>query len=596
MKQFFKMFFASMLAMIVTVVIIIGVTIGMIVAAASQLSTLSSTPKLSARSVMVVDLSQTYYEGDQVNSFAAFFNETYFTPGLARTARTILKAREDDRIEGILLKSAHAANGWTTLLQLRQALQLFRESGKFVYAYGDQMNQGNYLVASVSDSVFLHPQGHFSLRGLATVMPFFQATLEKLEIEPEIFYAGKFKSATEPFRRRSMSPENRHQIEQYQRTIWTHFTEQVGKSRGLEAKTVDSLAQATVIQWPTDALEHGLIDGLFYWDELEDAFRKRMDMEKDSRIHYVSLGDYAQNLKTERSGGEGVIAVLIAEGEIVDGKSNEFFQIDPESMRREIRKIRQNDQVKAVVLRVNSPGGSPLAAESILRDLHLLAEEKPLIVSMGDMATSGGYYIACQADSIFAAPTTLTGSIGVFGMLFVVQDFLSHKLGVEFDEVKNAPSADFPTGIREITAKERDMMQYQVDRIYEVFLQRVAEGRNIPMDSLEEIAQGRVWSGEDAWKLGLVDGLGGIDRALSSAAAAAGMEEIRIRTYPNPAEKVEAMFRSLATGMTSADLSAALEARVRPSIPYLEQVQKIREMNGKVMAISPFSFWEVSHP
>ncbi len=591
MKQFFKMFFASMMAMVVTVVIIIGVTIGMLVAAATQISKAGSSTGPRANSVLVLDLGDSFLEGDQVNSLAALFDESQFRPGLTRTYRTLLRAREDDRIKGVLLKLNPGSNGWSTLLEIREALEYFRSSGKFVYAYGEHILQGNYLTGSVSDSVFVHPMGSFSLRGLATVIPFFQGALNKLEIEPEIFYAGKFKSATEPFRRADISPENRQQIEEYQSALWDIYLGKVAEHSGKSGDQIHELAQSGSIQWAEQAMEHGLVDGLLYWDELEDLIRRRLDLDSGKKIPYISLADYSQSLKTQ-GGTEGMIALLIAEGEVGEGEGPQGMGINPTALRREIRKIRENDRIKSVVLRINSPGGSPLAAESIWRELRLLAEEKPLIVSMGDMATSAAYYIACSGDSVFASPATITGSIGVYGMLFVADDFLAHKLGVKFDQVKNAPFADFPTGLRSITDKERQFMQSRVDHIYDVFLDRVAQGRNIPREQVEPLAQGKVWVGQDALEKGLIDGLGGVDRAIASAAAAAGLEEVRIRTYPDPREKFETMIRQFSRGMGSAEMAEMLGNAAEETMPWVAPFRKMQRMNGQVMALLPWALWD----
>lgn len=591
MKQFFKMFFASMLAMVVTVVIIIGVTIGILVAAATQFTTVKSTAGPRPSSVLVIDLSDPIQEADQINSLAAFFNESSFYPGLTRSFRSILRAREDDRIRGVLLKLNPGPNGWSTLLEIREALEYFRESGKFVYAYGEHVSQGNYLTGSVSDSVFLHPMGSFSLRGLATVIPFFRGALNKLEIDPEIFYAGKFKSATEPFRRADISPESREQIVQYQSALWDIYLEKVAEHSGRTKEEIHDLAQKGGVQWAEQAKEEGLVDGLLYFDELETMIRSRLSLDEEKKVPYISLKDYAQSLKTEAGGSDGIIALLIAEGEVTESESMDGGQIDPVALRREIRKIRENDRIKSVVLRINSPGGSPLAAESIWRELRLLAEEKPLIVSMGDMATSAAYYIASAADSIFASPATLTGSIGVYGMLFVADDFLANKLGVQFDQVKNAPSADFPTGLREITDRERQYMQSRVDYIYQVFMNRVAEGRDLSMEEVEARAEGKVWVGRDALNQGLIDGLGGVDRAIASAAAAAGLEDVRIRAYPDPREKWESMIRQFSQGMSSSELTEALAKAAEDQLPWVAPLKRLQQRNGQAMALLPWVLW-----
>ncbi|HRO43681.1 MAG TPA: signal peptide peptidase SppA, partial [Flavipsychrobacter sp.] len=501
MKQFFKMFFASFLAMIVMSVIVFGLTVGLIAALASDAG--EDGKEVAANSVLRIEMSKVIHEIGETNPFAAFGGLAY-SPGLYDIIKAIETAKTDKNVKGIFIKMDMTPNGWATLQQLRQALVAFKASKKFIYAYGEVAPQKSYYLASVADSIFLNPVGFTELNGLSSELPFFKGTLQKLEIEPEIFYAGKFKSATEPFREEKMSEPNRKQISDLQEDIWTEFTTAVASHSKVSAATVDGWAQTGAIQFPEDALRNKLIDGLAYIDQVEDIIRLKLDKKKDDKkkddekINYVELDEYTSTVKRKRKMKDGRIAVLLAEGSITDGQKNEDFEIASEDFVAQIRKIRKNDKIKAVVLRVNSPGGSALASEVILRELQLLRAKKPIIVSMGDVAASGGYYIACQADSIFALPNTITGSIGVFTMLFNAEKMLQNKLGITFDEVKNAPYADFPTVTRALTAEEGRRMQAMVDTIYQTFMRRVATARRMETAMVDSIAQGRVWSGTDA--------------------------------------------------------------------------------------------------
>jgi protease-4 len=589
MKQFFKMFFASLLAMVTAGVIVFGFLIGMVVSMVNEAKEDSSGKEVSSSSVLVIDLDKRMHEQGEKNSLAAFSGDDAYSAGLYDALKSIAHAKTDDKIKGILIKMSPSANGWATMQQLRMALVDFKRSKKFVYAYGEQITQGSYFVASAADSVYLNPVGDMELKGMATVMAFFKGTLDKLEIEPEIFYAGKFKSATEPFRAEKISDPNRLQITEFQKGFWAEFLKAAAEHTKTDTATINQLANTGAIQFPTDALNNKLVDGLLYWDQVESRIMAKTGAKEVKDIKYTSLDDYAQGVKTKRKINEQKIAVIFAEGNIVDGEQGSDYTIASQTMVESIRKVANNDKIKAVVLRVNSPGGSALASEVILRELQLLQKKKPLIVSMGDLAASGGYYIACQADSIFAMPNTITGSIGVFGMMFNISNLLKNKLGVTFDDVKTGPYADFPSGVRPMNEEEKKRMQANVDNVYQVFMGRVAAGRKMNIADVDSIAQGRVWTGTDALRLGLVDAIGDMDRAIQSASAKANLKDYQIVTYPEPVDKFESMMRSL-KGSTAA--SAAIEASVKKELgedyEYYQQIKDLRNMNNKAMMAMPF--------
>ena len=592
MRQFFKMFFASLLAMIVTGVIIVGLIIGMVISAINDATSTDKPGKaVAAGSVLVIDLDERFHEQSEKNSLAAFNNDKSYSPGVYDATHAIAEAKEDDKIKGILIRMTPTNNGWATMQHLRNAIVDFKKSNKFVYAYGEQISQGAYFIGSAADSVFLNPVGDMELKGMATTLAFFKGMLDKLEIQPEIFYAGKFKSATEPFRADKMSEPNRLQVMEFQKGFWNEFLKAAAEHTKTDTATINMLANTGAIRFPQDAVNNKLVDGLLYWDQVEARLRAKTDTKEDKDLKYVSLDDYADNVRSKRKLNDDRIAVIFAEGSIVDGEQEDDYTVASETIIESIRKAAKNDKIKAVVLRVNSPGGSALASEVILRELEMLHKKKPLIVSMGDVAASGGYYIACQADSIFAMPNTITGSIGVFGMMFNVSNLMKNKLGVTFDGVKTGPYADFPSGVRPLTPDEGQRMQAMVDNIYSIFKSRVAAGRKMSVADVDSIAQGRVWTGTDAVRIKLVDALGNLDRALASAAAMAKVKDYQVVTYPEPVDKFESLmrrFKGLEASIAKEALHATAKEALSEDFQYLLQVKELYNMNGKAMMAMPF--------
>lgn len=589
MKQFFKMFFASFLAMVVLGVVVIGLIVGMIAGLAGGASS-DDSRNVADNSVLQIEIDRQIHEIGESNPLAAFSGESSYAPGLYDILKAIEYAKTDPKIKGIFIRMSGTPNGWATLEQLRLALADFKTSNKFIYAYGEDLPQKSLFLASPADSIFVNPVGFVELNGLSSQIPFFKNTLQKLEIEPEIFYAGKFKSATEPFRADKISEPNRQQIEDLQSNIWNVFTAALASRSKTSPEAIHSLAVSGAIQFPEDAYRNKIVDGVEYLDQVEDRMRQKTGKKEDEKIEYVDLGDYAGKVRGKRKMNDSRIAVLFAEGSINDGKGSGDYVIASEDMAETIRKIRKNDKIKAVVLRVNSPGGSALASEIILRELQLLKKKKPLIVSMGDLAASGGYYIACQADSIFAMPNTITGSIGVFTMLFNSEKLLKNKLGITFDQVKNAPYADFPTVTRPLTPAEGQKMQASVDTIYHTFKSRVAAGRRLQDALVDSIAQGRVWSGTEALKIGLVDGIGGLDRAVASAAAKAGLKDYQVTTYPEPVDRFEVMIRRFkGAGVNAVNMKEILEQELGADYNLIRQIKILKTINGKAQMLMPFS-------
>lgn len=587
MKQFFKMFFASLFAMIVAGILVFGVLIGFLISAVSD-ATSEKEVSVKENSVLVIDLSSIMKERSQKNSFSFMNDDNGFNFGLSEFNQAIAFAQNDKQIKGILIKTNGASLGWATAQKMRGSLLNFKKSKKFIYAYGDGISQGDYYLASVADSIFINPIGAVEIKGLASSLMFFKGTLDKLGITPEIFYAGQFKSATEPFRATKMSDPNRLQLATIQNHLWNIYTNDVALSRNLSPAAINSIAVNAQAQNAQDALNLKLVDQLYYWDEVETLLMKKTKAANLKAINYVMMNDYVSQLDFDNAESKNKIAVLYAEGEIIDGKQTDENQVASTTMVEEIRKIANNDKIKAVVLRINSPGGSALASEIMLRELQLLKKKKPLIVSMGDVAASGGYYIASYGDSVFAQPSTITGSIGVFSMMFNIEKLLTDKLGITLDAEKNAPMADFPNATRQFTDKERVLMQQSVDQIYSVFKTRVSNGRHLPMSLVDSIAQGRVWTGIDALRLHLIDAYGDLDRALAAAAALAHVADYKVVNYPAPIDKFEMFLQKFKGSNAAAIAKSYMQEQMNDEFIWLKKIHQLKQIQGKAQMLMPF--------
>lgn len=583
--RFFKVFLAAFLAFVAFAglcIIVLMVIIG------KALTTEKVT--ITPNGVLVLETAQSYQEQKVVNPFAAFMpDEEKEVPGLYQAVRLIENAASDDNIKGIYLKVNGNPGGFATTEELRNALLRFRKSGKFVYAYGEVMGQSAYYLASAADKVYLNPKGGLEFTGFSTQMPFVKGTLEKLEIKPEIFYCGKFKSATEPLRETQMTEANRIQTTQFLGELYGNFLQGVSKARNIDTATLHGYANENLIQEPADALKYKLVDGLKYDDELTAELKSKTATKADDKINFITLGKYNSGVELSSGSGEGRIALIYAQGDIVDGESEKSNTIASENYVREIRKVREDKNVKAIVFRVNSGGGSALASEVIWRELSLAKKTKPVVVSMGDYAASGGYYISCMADSIFAEPNTLTGSIGVFGIMFNMQDFFKNKLGVTFDGVKTAQYADLGSVGRPLTEGEKRFIQNGVDSTYASFKSRVVAGRKLDPVIVDSIAQGRVWSGVEAKQLGLVDRIGGVNEALACAARLAKLTEYRLREYPEVAEGKDKVSRLL-KGFGAEASAKMVKKELGVNYELYQQLKDVQQLHGKIQARMPFNY------
>lgn len=524
MRSFFKMLAASFVALVLFTIILFFFLLAVVGRMAA-----SDQPQVYQQSVLVIDLAQHFAEYEKQQPLGLLRGGDSRVPALYDVIRLIKHAGDDERISGIYILANGNNNGFAASEELRQAIGKFKTTGKFVFAFGDMITQKAYSVASIADRFYVSPQGFVEWSGYNVTYAFFKGTLDKLEIKPQIFYAGKFKSATEPFRTDRMTPENQLQTAVWLNDLYNSFLMQTAEVRQVDTATLHRLANEGLIRSAADAVQHKLIDGVRYDDEVKDEIKAKLKIGKLDKINFLPVTDYYATNPIRQKGEK--IAMIVAEGDIIDGKSDPGT-IGSDTYRSLIRKARLDVSVKAIVLRVNSGGGSALASETIWRELSLARAEKPVIVSFGDVAASGGYYIACGADSIFAQRSTITGSIGVFGMLPDMQNFFKNKLGVTFDGVKTAPHADAGAIYRPLTDTEKQMLQQGVERTYAQFKQRVAEGRSRDTSYVDSIGQGRVWTGMRAQEIGLIDRFGGIEDAVQCAARKAKLEEYQVLLYP----------------------------------------------------------------
>ena len=537
MRQFFKFFIAALLAIVVFSVIAILVAVGWIGSIASP-----GKPETGARGVLYIDLQQVVTEQEMNNPLAGLgTGDQYNMPGLYDMVRLIRYAKSDTAIKGIYLRCNENPNGLATSDELRNALRDFKTSKKFVYAYGDVISQRAYYIASVADKIYCNPRGGVDWKGFSIQYLFFRQALEKLEIEPQVFYAGKFKSATEPFRADHMTEANRLQSSVFLDDVYNRFLVETAAARNTDTATLHHCAEGLLIQSAADAIRYKLVDASEYDDEVKDEIKQLTGTDSSSKINFVPAGKYAKAVNYKDGKGTDKIALIYAQGDIVDG-TGEKGEIGGDTFRWLIRKARMDKDIKAIVLRVNSGGGSAMASENMWRELAVAKKEKPVILSFGDYAASGGYYMSCGADSIFAQPNTLTGSIGVFSLVLNMKKFLGNKLGLTFDGVKTAAHADMATSVNPMNETEKRFMQNGVDSIYKTFLTRVANGRKMSVAMVDTIAQGRIWTGSRAIGLGLVDKLGGLQDAIDCAARMAKLKDYRIKEYPEPMSWWEKLF------------------------------------------------------
>lgn len=591
MKQFFKFMFASCLGMLLFT-ILTGVIGGVVLT--RMANNAQKTENTKPNTVLKVSLSDIIPERTNNVAMNPYELNTDDVIGLQEMLGAIERAKTDKDIKGIYLELANPQLGFAGMSVLRRAIEDFKanDDDKFVIAYGDGYSQKSYYLASVADEIYMNPIGSVDFRGLSGTLLFFKDMLDRLGIDMQVFYVGNFKSATEPFRRTDMSEENRLQVREYMESLYGVMLDDISKSRKIPVKELRQIADEYQLQEAEDALRLKFVDKLLYKDEIIALLKDKLGLDKDDDIDAMSISGYNKaNPKDKNLRAKSKIAVVYAEGSIVDGEG-EIGEIGGNKYAKIIRDIRADKKVKAIVLRVNSGGGSGFASEKIWRELMMAKEQGlPIIVSMADVAASGGYYIAAPADTILVERNTITGSIGVFGVIPSMADFLKNEIGVTVDTVKTGKFSTGITPFYDVSEEEGRIIQNSVEEFYDLFLRRVAEGRGMDTAAVHKVAQGRVWTGEKAVELGLVDDFGDLEKAIEIAARAAGISKYRTTEYPSIKDPLQQIIAEL-TGQDDKKVQQAsralIEAELGELYPYYEQMKEIRQMKG-IQARMPYT-------
>lgn len=581
MKQFFTYVFASMLGMFLTLALFVLVVV-LVIAGLVNNSTQKAEIKIEPLTILKISLSEDIPE----RSTQYFDSEKYKIKervGLHEIIKDIHTAKKDANISGIYLDlNFLAGTGFASLEEIRNALIDFKASGKFIYSYSEVLSQKAYYLASTADKIYLNPEGMLEFDGLSSEYTFFKGALDKLEIEPQIFRVGKFKSFIEPFTLTKMSEANKVQVASYMGSEFTHYLEGISASRHIPVDSLRSISGKLKIQQPTDALHFRLVDALAYKDEVLEQLKKASKQASVSKLKAVTLESYASSVAADPEPSDKQIAVMYASGDIGGGEGGDN-SIGSERISRLLRQVRLNDKVKALVLRVNSPGGGSMASAVIWREISLTRKVKPVVVSMGNVAASGGYFISCAANEIYAQPNTITGSIGIFAIIPNASKFFNDKLGITFDGVKTGEHSDMLTISRPLTDFEKQVVQNQINRGYQDFITKVADGRKKTVAEIDSIGQGRVWTGEQAVKIGLVDKLGSFDDAIKEAGKLANITGYTVVSYPEQKSLVESIFGDLGDQMKVYFVKQQLGSGYK----YYNRLQQLREITG-MQARLPF--------
>ena len=584
MKEFFKYVLATIVGIILTSIIFTIITIVSVAGMVANEGTSGSVPK---NSVLRIKLQGEIVDRAGEGSPMDFLNYGEdFTIGLDQALDALKKAAKNDRVKGIYLEAGSLGAYPADLQELRRALVEFKESGKWIVAYGDSYSRAAYYLCSVADEVFLNPIGSIDWSGMSSQPMFYTGLMKKVGVKMQVFKVGTYKSAVEPFINTEMSEANREQVMSYLSSIWNGMLKDVAASRKLSVETLNSLADTTTVLCEANVLiENKLADKLAYLSDVKEALRQRLELDEDDDLKFTTLADVAAADDLSKKVDDEV-AVYYAYGEINDSPGMGFSQehtITTKATITDLQKLRKDKDVKAVVIRVNSPGGSAFASEQIWHEVQLLRAEKPVVVSMGGVAASGGYYISCGANEIFAEPMTLTGSIGIFGMIPDPSELLTQKLGLSFDVVKTNAMSDFGAMGRPFNAAESAKMQNYINHGYDLFTGRVAGGRGMAQDSVKVIAEGRVWTGEQAQKIGLVDKLGNLEDAIASAAKLAEVEDYTVGRYP----AAEPWYIGLFNKSTNDYMEGKMRAALGEYYPAFALVRRIGKMDP-VQARMPF--------
>ena len=563
MKEFMKIVLGTVVGLFLTFMII---SILSILSLAGMMINEGMSSPIKDNSILKINLSGTMQERAESNPLAMIMGEEAEGIALDNALTALDKAAKNEKVKRVYIEAGSLGSSPAMAQELRQAIVKFKKSGKWVIAYGDRYSKMSYYIASAADEVLLNPSGSVDFSGMASTLMFFKETLAKLGVKMQVFKVGTYKSAVEPYICTEMSDANREQISSYLGDVWSQVLKDVSKSRKRSEAELNSLADTlTVIAKAETSVEGGLVDRLCYIDEVKETLRKKMglDDDDDDELIFTTIDDMAKSESLDDKVDDQV-AVYYAYGEIVDiaaqGGFSQEHQIVGSKMVNDLQQLRKDDDIKAVVIRVNSPGGSAYASEQIWREITLLKKEKPVVVSMGGLAASGGYYISCPADKIYAENTTLTGSIGIFGMIPDASELITDKLGVRFDGVKTNKMSDLGANLgRPFNEAESAMLQSMVEDGYDLFTRRVAEGRGIPQDSVKVIGEGRVWTGRQGLKIGLVDKIGNLEDAITAASKLAKLKEYRAVPYPQDDENpFTAMFNKSKSGYLDSQIRETL--------------------------------------
>ena len=578
--SFFKSFFASCLGTLVALLVLIFLGIALVTSLASEKEIV-----ISDNSVLHLKLDAPISEQEVEDPLSELFpgagNQSI---GLIQLKQAINNAKIDSKINGIYLNINYLQAGISTIDEIRQSLLDFRSSGKWIVAYSDVYTEGAYYLATAADKVYLNPEGQIEFNGLATEVMFFKKMFDKLEIKPQVFRVGDFKSAVEPFLRDNLSDENKLQLNSMLNSIYGEMLEKMATARKIPKDKLKEISDNMMVQNAQQALQYDLVDSLYYEDQLKEELRERLGLKKDGEIVFVKYSKYQKSFSTYKS-SENEVAVIVADGTIMQGEADQGVA-GSATICEAISKARTNDKVKAIVIRINSPGGVFQAGDQMWREIVLATQEKPVIASMSDYAASGGYYIAMACDTIVAQPTTITGSIGVFSVLFDLSQFMGNKLGITSEEVKTGNIGELFTVTRSLTDVEKDIFQKQTNAIYETFTSKAALGRHMSQADIKKIASGRVWTGSQAKDNGLVDVLGGLDDAIALAAEKSGVSDnYKLRYYPKQKNFLEKLMSDLEQNTKA----SALKTELGEYYPWYQRWQKVKDYQG-VQARMPIEF------
>ncbi|ELR68099.1 Protease IV [Fulvivirga imtechensis AK7] len=574
--NFLRNLLASFLALVIFSVLAFFLFFGIVAAFVGSFSK-KDVVEVADKSVLHLKLDKPISEVEFENPLEVLpiFSGAPATIGLVQIKEAIRKAKDDDKIKGIYLEAPFVMAGMAVVEEVRDALEDFRSSGKFVVSYAEFYSEGGYYLASVADHVYMHPEGFLEFNGLNTNVTFFKGLFDKLEIEPQIFRVGDFKSAVEPFMRKDMSEENRLQLSSLINAAYKNVIDNIAESRNVASARLMEISNNMLARKPQQGVEFKLLDSLVYMDQVLAVMKEKAGTSQDEELELIKYEKYKKTVsKYNKSKNE--IAVIVASGEIVPDKGD-INTIGSTKFSEEIRKAREDDNIKAIVIRINSPGGSFVASDVMWREIKLAGESKPVIASMSDVAASGGYYMAMACDTIVAQPNTITGSIGIFGIIFNLQGFLNHKLGITHDEVQTGKYSGLYTMVRPLTEQEKQIIQDDVEDGYETFITKAAEGRDMTVDEIKKIASGRVWTGDQAKNNGLVDILGDLDDAIKIAAGKANLgDDYKVKYYPKQRTIFEEILRDL-EGDTQAK---AIKKELGEFYPYLEAIKNVQKQEG----------------